>query len=131
MTMLPVWMMPWKMKIGKSVFVSSKKEKEMEADIMGFFDRPLFDFNGDGKVDGFETYVGLQMMASSRQEAIDLTGDDAFYTGSDVLEEDDELVDVLEMAGVDLDELADMDEDERREAIEDAGLDPDDYDDEF
>ena len=28
---------------------------------MGFFDRPLFDFNGDGKIDGFETYVGLQM----------------------------------------------------------------------
>ena len=38
---------------------------------MGFFDRPLFDFNRDGKVVGFETYVGLQMMASSRQEAID------------------------------------------------------------
>ena len=123
MTMLPVWMMPWKMKIGKSVFVSSKKEKEMEADIMGFFDRPLFDFNGDGKVDGFETYVGLQIMASSRQEAIALTGDDAFYTGSDTIEDDNELVDELEMAGLD------MDEDERREAIEDAGLDPDDYDD--
>ena len=30
---------------------------------MGFLDRDLFDFNGDGKVDGFETYVGLQMMA--------------------------------------------------------------------
>ena len=74
---------------------------------MGFFDRPLFDFNGDGKTDGFETYVGLQMMAGSRQEAIELTGDDAFYTGSDSLEED---------------------EDERREALEDAGLDPDDYD---
>ena len=75
---------------------------------MGFFDRDLFDFNGDGKVDGFETYVGLQMMAGSRQEAIALTGDDTFYTGSDSLEED---------------------EDERREALEDAGLDPDDYDD--
>ena len=34
MTMLPVWMMPWKMKIGKSVFVSSKKEKEAIA-LMG------------------------------------------------------------------------------------------------
>ena len=77
---------------------------------MGFFDRDLFDFNGDGKTDGFETYVGLQMMAGSRQEAIALTGDDTFYTGSDSLEED---------------------EDERREALEDAGLDPDDYDDEF
>ena len=99
---------------------------------MGFFDRDLFDFNGDGKTDAFEAEVELQMMAGSRQEAIALTGDDAFYTGSDSLEEDeDELTDELEMAGLDIDELADMDEDERREALEDAGLDPDDYDDEF
>ena len=98
---------------------------------VGFFGRDVFDYNGDGKVDGFETYVGLQMMASSRQEAIALTGDDAFYTGSDDLEEDDELVDELEMAGLDVDELEYMDEDERREAIEYAGLDPDDYEDEF
>ena len=91
---------------------------------MGFFDRDVFDYNGDGKVDGFETYVGLQMMAGSRQEAIALTGDDTFYTGSDSLEEnEDELADELEIAGLDLDE------DERREALEDAGLDPDDYDD--
>ena len=93
---------------------------------MGFFDRDVFDYNGDGKVDGFETYVGLQMMAGSRQEAIALTGDDTFYTGSDSLEDnEDELADELEMAGLDLDE------DERREALEDAGLDPDDYGDEF
>ena len=89
------------------------------------------DFNRDGEVDGFETYVGLQMMAGSRQEAIALTGDDAFYTGSDSLEENDELADELEMAGLDVDELEYMDEDERREALEDAGLDPDDYDNEF
>ena len=96
---------------------------------MGFFDRPLFDFNGDGKEDEFETFVGMQMMASSRQEAIDLTGDDTFYTGSDMLDEEDDLEDELELAGLDIDDLADMDEDERREALEDAGLDPDDYDD--
>lgn len=48
-------------------------------------------------------------------------GDDVFYTGSNDLEEGDELVDELEY----------MNEDERREALEDAGLDPDDYDDEF
>ena len=89
---------------------------------MGFFDKHLFDFNRDGKVDGFEMYVGLQMMESGRQEAIALMGDDD-------LEYDDELVDELEMAGIDLDEFEDMDEDERREALEDAGLDPDDYDD--
>ena len=96
---------------------------------MGFFDRDLFDFNGDGKTDAFEAEIELQMMASSREEAIRLTGDDTFYTGSDTLEEEDDLEDELEMAGLDLDELADMDENERREALEDAGLDPDDYDD--
>lgn len=95
---------------------------------MGFFDRDLFDFNGDGKTDAFEAEVELQMMASSREEAIRLTGDDTFYTGSDTLEEEDDLEDELEMAGLDIDELSDMDEDERREALEDAGLDPDDYD---
>ena len=87
------------------------------------------DFNRDGEVDGFETYVGLQMMAGSRQEAISLTGDDAFYTGSDTIGDDNELVDELEMAGFDVNELEYMDEDERREALEDSGLDPADYDD--
>lgn len=77
---------------------------------MGFFDRDLFDFNGDGKVDGFDTYVGTQMMASSRQEAIALTGDDAFYTGGDTLDDEEDLEDELEMAGLDIDDLADMDE---------------------
>ena len=56
---------------------------------MGFFDRDLFDFNGDGKTDAFEAEVELQMMAGSREEAIRLTGDDTFYTGSDSLEEDE------------------------------------------
>ena len=96
---------------------------------MGFFDRDLFDFNGDRRTDAFEAEVELQMMARSREEAIRLTGDDTFCTGSESWEEDeDELADELEMAGLDLDELADMDEDERRDALEDAGLDPDDYD---
>ena len=89
---------------------------------MGFFDRPLFDFNGDGKTDMFETFVGKQMMAQSRQEAIDLTGENVFYVGTDEIEE-------LEEAGLDYDELEIMDEDERREALEDVGLDPDEFDD--
>ncbi len=37
-------------------------------------------------------------------------------------------MDEIESAGLDYDELSFMDEDERREALEDAGLDPDDYD---
>ncbi len=94
---------------------------------MGFFDRPLFDFNGDGQTDFMEWSIGMQMTASSRQEAIDLTGDDTFYLGTDSLEDEDE--DDLELYGLDRDELDMMDEDERREALEEAGLDPDDYDD--
>ena len=89
---------------------------------MGLFDGPLFDFNSDGKTDMFETFVEMQMMAESRQEAIDLTGDDTFYIGTDEIEE-------LNEAGLDYDELDMMDEDERREALEDAGLDPDEFED--
>ena len=51
-----------------------------------------------------------------------------------IYEEDDDLDDPeddLYLEGLDPDELAEMDEDDRREAIENAGLDPDDYDDVF
>ena len=43
----------------------------------------------------------------------------------DLEDEDDE--DILELYGLDRDELDMMDEDERREALEEVGLDPDDY----
>lgn len=86
---------------------------------MGFFDKPLFDFNRNGKTDGFELFVGMQMMANSCRDDFDTDGD---------IFEDNELIEELEMAGLDLDDLADMDEEERREALEDAGLDPDDFD---
>ena len=46
------------------------------------------------------------------------------FENEENFEEDDE----LEMAGLDRTDLEFMDEDERREALEDAGLDPDDYD---
>lgn len=52
-------------------------------------------------------------------------GDAGDFATSD---SDDELEDDLTIAGLDIHELEFMDEDERREAIEDAGLDPDDYD---
>lgn len=98
---------------------------------MGFLDRDD---------EEYDSFVEMQMTASSRQEAIDLTGDDTFYLGGDELEDEDDeddgddeddLVEELELAGLDIDELEDMDEDERREALEDAGLDPDDYADIF
>lgn len=75
---------------------------------MGGFFGSLFDFDHDGKLDGFERAVDFAMF--------------------DSLMEDDEKKTELEMSGLDPDELEFMDADERREALEEAGLDPDDYD---
>lgn len=82
------------------------------------------DFDRDGEVDATEEYLGMEMLCSSREEHEALFGD-----GGDFGEEEDtDFDDELEMAGLDRDELEFMDEDERREALEDAGLDPEDFD---
>ena len=73
----------------------------------GFFGN-MFDFNHDGKLDGFERAADFAMFAS--------------------MKEDEESKTELEMSGLDPEELEFMDSDERREALEEAGLDPDDYD---
>lgn len=75
----------------------------------GFFGN-LFDFNHDGKLDGFEQAADFALLASLAENG----------GGEEQTE--------LEMAGLDPEELEFMDEDERREALEDAGLDPDEYD---
>lgn len=87
---------------------------------MGFFDRDvrngfdrMFDFNRDGKLDMSERamqfdYIDREMSSDSADDS----------------DEDDE----LEMAGLDRLDLELMDEDERREVLEDAGLDSDDFD---
>lgn len=79
----------------------------------GFFG-DLFDFNQDGKLDTFERTMDYMAF------------NDLMMEGSEDDEVDDE-VDELEAAGLDYDELAFMDEEERREALEDAGLDAEDY----
>ena len=57
-------------------------------------------------------------------------GDWADLNGDGEVDNFEKLVELeeLEMAGLDYDDLSYMDEGERREAFEDAGLDPDDYD---
>ena len=67
----------------------------------------LFDFNNDGKMNAFERAAEFAFLDETMQE-----------------EEKTE----FEMSGLDADELEFLDPDERREALEDAGLDPDDYD---
>ena len=77
------------------------------------------DLNGDGEVDNFEKLVELE----------ELERMDGYISGDDFDDdEEDDLISELEMAGLDYDDLSYMDEGERREAFEDAGLDPDDYD---
>ncbi len=68
----------------------------------------MFDLNRDGVLDPIEQ--GYQIDVLSGEYENDGTGDE------------DEL---------DLDDLDLMDEDERREALEDAGYDPDDFDGDF
>ncbi len=88
---------------------------------MGFWDREvednglddMFDLNNDGLIDAGE-------------EAMEMDYLDRLINGdsSDEVEEEDD----LELYGLDRIDLELMDEAERREALLDAGLDPDDYD---
>ena len=58
---------------------------------------------------------------------IDYMNKDNLYEEKEV-DEEQELEDELIMSGLDRDELEMMDEDERREALEDAGFDVDEFD---
>lgn len=86
--------------------------------------RDWMDFNGDGEVDSTERFFGEEMLCGSREEHIALFG----YAGDfDDSADDDFETDALS-AGLDSGELEFMDSHERAEALEEAGLDPDDYD---
>ena len=87
---------------------------------MGFFDRDvkngfdrMFDWNDDGKLDSFEQANQFEFEQRMLEE--------------DSVDDDDDDLD-LDLAGLDRFDLEMMDEDERHEALEDAGLDPGDYD---
>ncbi len=91
---------------------------------MGFFDRDvknsfdrMFDWNDDGKLNSFEQANQFEFEQRMLEE--DSVDDDE--------DDDDDDLD-LDLAGLDRFDLEMMDEDERREALEDAGLDPGDYD---
>ena len=91
---------------------------------MGFFDRDvkngfdrMFDWNDDGKLDSFEQANQFEFEQRMLEE--DSVDDDE--------DDDDDDLD-LDLAGLDRFDLEMMEEDERHEALEDAGLDPGDYD---
>lgn len=74
----------------------------------------MFDMNRDGKMDAFERAMELNFLQSLEDEAM---GDD-----------NDDMETELELAGIDPVDLEFMTEDERREVLEEAGLDADDFD---
>ncbi len=71
-----------------------------------------FDFDNDGKLNAYEYAVM----------------DDVVFGHDEESGDSDELEDDLAGTGLDPIELECMDADERREALEDAGLDADDFD---
>lgn len=84
------------------------------------------DLNGDGIIDGAEMMFADEMLCTSKEEHMALFGNAGDF--DDETDEDEEREYDLVLHGLDPDELADMDEDDRIETLEDAGLDPDDYD---
>ena len=85
-----------------------------DRDVDNSFDS-FFDLNKDGVLDPIEQGFELDFLERQIKEG-DLS---------------DEIEDDLEFNDLDLDDLEFMDEDERREAIEEAGYDPDDFEDDF
>ena len=77
------------------------------------FDK-MFDFNRDGRLNAFERDAQFQFIDEKRGKS-DLFGDD-------------NETDVFAEAGLDYDDLEFMDPEERREVLEDAGVDPDEFD---
>ena len=69
----------------------------------------MFDLNKNGKMNAWEWAL-----------LDDITGNNT--------DEEEQLKEQLELLGLDFDDLMDMDEDDRREVIEDANLDLDDFD---
>ncbi len=93
---------------------------------MGLFDDEvdgtmdeMFDFDRDGHLDPMERTMQLDFEMHMLDDDFD---DDS--------EEEDEFFDELEAeTGIDRDEWEMMDDEERAEALEEAGFDPDDFDD--
>lgn len=112
----------------------------------------MFDFNGDGKTDAFEMALGFHIMEEMDRQSSRRSDGGSFGGCGGEDDDDDEEDDGvgisygsglgrghmyddhdmdLDMAGLSRFDLELMDEDSRRDALEDAGLDPGDFDDLF
>ena len=86
--------------------------------------RDWMDLNDDGEIDSIEMMFAEEMLCTSREEHEALFGDAGDFEDD---AKDDFEIDAM-VAGLDVDKLELMDPDDRAEALEEAGLDSDDYD---
>ena len=92
----------------------------------------LFDFNHDGKMSSFEKAAEIgflhHIMESEKKDAASHTPSfgGSGFSSSDDDDHEDQSLDLM-VAGLDEFELSLMDDDSRRTALEDAGLDPDQF----
>lgn len=98
------------------------------------FDKGLFggllDFDHNGKMDSFEKAAEIVTFAHLVNELDKEKADTSGSAINEYLYEDqsDDIDAALSDAGLDRFDLELMDDNERTEALEDAGLDPDDFD---
>ncbi len=95
----------------------------------------FFDFNHDGKMDSFEKAAEfaafMHLMDESKEDSNENISSECNFFVSDSdesVDTVDEIDDALAGIGLDIVDLELMDEEERIEALEDAGLDPYDFD---
>ena len=91
----------------------------------------MFDFNNDGKLDSFEKAAEFAtfMHIVDETEKDNVSSGITFGSSLSIDDDDiDEVDEALSSVGLDRFDLEMMDDDERAEALEDAGLDPDDFD---
>lgn len=92
----------------------------------------LFDFNHDGKMSSFEKAAEIgflhHIIESEKKDAASHTPSfgGSIFSSSDDDDHEDQSLDLM-VAGLDEFELSLMDDDSRRTALEDAGLDPDQF----
>ena len=78
----------------------------------------LFDFDEDGIMDTAEFTVGMMIIEDVNKKEEDEEDE----------QENQKQQDEIEAAGLDYDDLENMDEEERAKVLREAGLDPEDFD---
>lgn len=91
-----------------------------------FWKDTAFDLNHDGEIDSSE-WAFINETVFSEDSVSDIDDDDDDELDDDLLDDVEDMLKDNDEFGLTMDELEMMDEDERRDALEDAGFDVDDF----